>query len=120
MSENNKDSVGNVLISDDVIAKIAATAALDVDGVAGIIAKPSDLRKFVNKENSSKSVSVINNETGISIDIYLKLKTGIRIQDVALTVQGVIKEAVQNMTGRVVTKVNVNFADILLKAPAKA
>ena len=120
MDENRIDSIGNVLISEDVIAKIASTAALDVSGVASVIPKPSDIKNLFKSNNSSKSVMVVTKDTGMTIDIYLKLKAGIRITDVALQVQEGIKEAVQNMTGRMINKVNVHISDIVLKTPQKA
>jgi len=120
MDDNRKDSGGTVLVSEDVIAKIASTAALEVQGVASVIPKPSNITSFMSRKNSSKSVAILTNDLGTTIDIYLKLQGGIRISEVALQVQENIKEAVQNMTGRVVNKVNVHISDIVLKPATKA
>lgn len=118
MDDNRKDGGGTVLVSEDVIAKIASTAALEVHGVAAVIPKPSNIKSILSRKN--KSVSILTNDLGTTIDIYLKLNGGIRISEVAVQVQENIKEAVQNMTGRVVNKVNVHISDIVLKPITKA
>jgi uncharacterized alkaline shock family protein YloU len=73
---------GRCIISEEVIATIASTAALEVPGVAGLASRLSDLRSLVNV-NGSKAVAVINDEHETVVDIYLNLKSGVRIPDVA-------------------------------------
>lgn len=47
--------------------------------------------------------------------MYINLRLGVRIQDVAGAVQHGVKVAVQSMTGKPVTKVNVHVAGIVLE-----
>lgn len=104
---------GRCIISEEVIATIASTAALEVPGVAGLASRLSDLRSLVNT-NGFKAVSVLNNEHETVVDIYLNLKSGVRIPEVASEVQRNIKSEVQSMTGRPVTKINVHIVGIVL------
>ena len=46
------------------------------------------------------------------IDVYIKIESGAKITEVAGNIQQSVKEAVQNMTGCVVSRVNVHIADI--------
>lgn len=111
---------GRCIISEEVIATIASTAALEVEGVAGLATRVPELRNLMGSA-ASKAVAVINNENETVVDIYLNLKEGMRIPDVAGEVQREIKSAVQSMTGKPVTKINVHVAGIVLdgkKAPA--
>lgn len=111
---------GRCIISEEVIATIASTAALEVEGVAGLATRVPELRNLMGSA-ASKAVAVINNENETVVDIYLNLKEGVRIPDVAGEVQREIKSAVQSMTGKPVTKINVHVAGIVLeskKAPA--
>ncbi len=111
---------GRCIISEEVIATIASTAALEVEGVAGLATRIPELRNLMGSA-ASKAVAVINNENETVVDIYLNLKEGVRIPDVAGEVQREIKSAVQSMTGKPVTKINVHVAGIVLdskKAPA--
>ena len=52
--------------------------------------------------------------------MYINLKEGVRIPDVAGEVQRVVKSEVQSMTGRPVTKVNVHVAGIVLEDKKEA
>ena len=105
---------GRCIISEEVIATIASTAAVTVPGVAGMAPRVKDLRGLVSS-TALRSVSVVNNETEIIVDVYINLEAGVRIPDVAGQVQRVVKEEVQSMTSRPVTKVNVHVVGIVLE-----
>lgn len=108
-----KPSEGSCIISEDVIATIASTAALEVQGVASMAQRPTDIRGLISSA-AAKSVKVLNNENETSIDVYVNLRLGVRIQDVAGEVQHGVKVAVQSRTGASpVTKVNVHVAGIV-------
>lgn len=106
-------SEGCCIISEEVIAKIAETAAKEVAGVAGMATRLTDIRGLVSSQGS-KSVGVVNNENETIVDLYIQLKAGVRIPDVAGQVQRQVKNAVQSMTGNPVTKVNVHIAGMVL------
>ena len=104
----------NCIISEDVIATIASTAALEVPGVASMAKCTPELRNIVNTV-APKSVTVINNESETVLDVYVNLKIGVRIPDVAGEVQRQVKSAVQSMTGKPVTKINVHVMGLVLE-----
>ncbi len=103
-----KTAEGTCIISGDVIASIAATAASEIPGVAGLANRPADLRGIVTNTPANKSVRVLNNENETVLDVYVDLLEGVKIQEVASKVQQSVKVAVQSMTGRPVTRVNVH------------
>lgn len=109
-----RPSEGSCIISEDVIATIASTAALEVPGVAGWAARPADIHGIMSTNAATKSVKVLNNENETIVDVYINLRLGTRIPDVAGDVQHGVKVAVQSMTGKPVTKVNVHVAGIVL------
>ncbi len=106
-------SEGCCIISEEVIAKIAATAAVEVPGVASMANRLTDIRGLVNTQQGNKNVGVINNEHETVVDLYINLCEGVRIPDVAGEVQRQVKSAVQSMTGKPVTKVNVHIAGLV-------
>ncbi len=110
---------GRCIISEEVIATIASTAAVEVLGVAGMAPRTKDLRGLVGN-SATKYVAVVNNESETIVDLYINLKAGVRIPDVAGEVQRVVKDEVQSMTGRPVTKVNVHIAGIVLEEKKEA
>ena len=106
---------GRCIISEEVIATIAATAAVEVPGVASMATRAIDIRGLVNS-SGTKSVTVVNNESETIVDVYVNLKAGFRIPEVAGQVQRQVKSSVQSMTGKPVTKVNVHIAGMELEA----
>ncbi len=104
---------GGLIISEDVIATIAINAAKDVEGVAGLGNRPADLYTTfkVNTENI-KHVKVTMSDYDIKLHMYLTLENSAKIQTVTTNVQNAVKTAVQNMTGRVVTRVDVTISGI--------
>jgi len=62
-----------------------------------------------------KSVKVWSGENDIKLQIYIIIKENRKIPAVASEVQRSVKSAVQSMTSRVVTKVNVSIAGIDFK-----
>ncbi len=104
-----KKAEGSCIISEDVIASIACTAAGEVPGVAGMANRTGDLRGIIASSAASRSVRVENGENGTVLDVYVKLRQGAHIQDTAVKVQQGVKVAVQSMTGRPVTRVNVHI-----------
>lgn len=103
-----KPAEGSCIISEDVIASIACTAASEVVGVAGMAKRPTDLRGIVTSNAVPKSVKVTNNELETILDVYVILKQGAKIQETAAQIQQSVKSAVQSMTGKPVTRINVH------------
>ena len=114
-----KTSEGCCIISEEVIATIACTAAAEVPGVAGMATRLTDIRGLVTAPGN-KSVGVINNEHETVVNVYINLYEGVRIPDVASAVQRKVKSEVQSMTGKPVTRVNVHVAGIVLEAEKEA
>lgn len=107
MEETNiRRSEGSCIISEDVIATIASTAALEIPGVASMAQRP-DLRARLGTA-AVKAVKVLNTETETVLDVYINLKAGAKIQSVCGDVQSSVKVAVQSMTGKEVGRVNVH------------
>ncbi len=112
MADNN--FTGGLVISEDVIATIAINAAKDVDGVAGLGIRPTDLYTTFKVNNGNiKHVKVTLSDYDIKLHMYLILTSSAKIQDVSVAVQSAVKAAVQSMTGRVVTRVDVTISGIV-------
>lgn len=112
--EMNKNNAGSVVISEEVISKIAKVAATDVEGVAGIVPRTLDIKSMLRSKKVTQGVHVLVKDNQFTIDIFLKIKVGYKVAEVAQKVQQSIKEAVQNMTGTLVYKVNVHISEVEL------
>ena len=114
MEVTSSNEKGNLVISEDVISSIAVNAAKDVEGVSSFSNRPVDVFSTI-KNGSLKVMSPVRvNQSGedISVSIYLNIEPNKKIKEVAQNVQQNVKEAIQNMTGRLVSKVNVVIAGI--------
>lgn len=105
---------GKVLISEEVIATIAAQAIGEVDGVNAIGGKPgADLAELIAKKNWGKGIKIaISQEETISIDCNIIVTYGNSVVTVATAVQDAITNAISSMTGVTVASVNVNVCGI--------
>lgn len=111
MAENNY--TGGLVISEDVIATIAINAAKDVDGVADMGLRPKDVyTSFKVNADNVKHVKVEISDYDIKLHMYVILSAAAKIQDTCTAVQKAVKAAVQSMTGRVVTRVDVTVSGI--------
>ena len=114
MEITTNSTMGELVISEEVISSIAINAAKDVDGVSSFHSGPVDVVSTI-KQGSLKVLSpvrIIQNNDEFSISIYINVAPGKKFQAVATEVQLAVKESVQNMTGKLVNKVNVIVAGI--------
>ncbi|CEH32175.1 alkaline-shock protein [Aneurinibacillus migulanus] len=107
--------LGKIEIAPEVIEVIAHMAGSEVPGVAGL--SSGVVGDFVERlgRKSSRGVRVDIKEREATIDLYIIVEFGQQIPDVAYKVQENVRESIQNMTGLVVTQVNVHIVDVLLK-----
>ncbi len=112
MSNINKSrNSGSLVISEDVIASIAVNASKDVEGVSGFAQRPINLQNFYKlADSASKYVDVIMSDIDIKVHIYVKVSQDAKIQPLAEKIQQNIKTAVQNMTGMMVSQVDVTIS----------
>lgn len=108
MEKTEKTMNTTLRVSQDVIASIAKRAALDVDGVEGIDCKKKDLKSvFVKNENDSRGITIKLGVDVVEISMSVVLKHGAKAVATAESVQNAVKAQVQEMTGVVVSRVNV-------------
>jgi len=106
MSEN----LGKVKIADEVLVNIASTAVLEAEGVAGM-SNQMDFTDILRGKSKGISLNVTEEEVQISISIVVK--SGVKIQDVALDVQQRVKGAIETMTGFIVGEVNIQVVGLV-------
>ena len=114
MSENKEyvtqlEGQGNVHISEDAICTVAAMAAIEIEGVAGLSGLGSDISA---KKNLSKGVRLRTTEDELTIDLSLLVKFGSNIQAVARAVQEAVVNSVESVVGLTVAAVNVHVAGV--------
>jgi len=118
ITTSEKDGfLGKVSIADEVIATIAGTAAMEIEGAAFMSAgNLSDI--LGSKKNFSKGVKLEVNEDGVLVDLNLFIKSGYKIPEISSKVQERVKTAIETMTGLSVLEVNVNIAGLSVDKPS--
>lgn len=106
----NTRSEQNVVLSEEVIAKMVSVAATEIDGVCEPVPNPDIKKMFSSK--ARRTVDIHMSQDSMVIDLYVKLKSGVNIVTLCEKVQENVKKSIQNMTGRAVSKVNIYVADI--------
>lgn len=114
MEISNHNSKGGLVISEEAISSIVTNAAGDVDGVVGFSNRPADVVSTIKKGSLKvmSPVRIIQEGDDLEISVYINIAIGKKIQPVAEDVQKVVKDSVQNMTGKLVSKVNVIIASV--------
>lgn len=93
MSENKEyvsrsDELGNIHISEEVLAGIAAAAALEVEGVSGLAANlGSDIAELLGKKTLAKGVHVQMEDEKVTVDLSILMSYGNTIPEVGKAVQ---------------------------------
>ena len=107
------DEMGNIHISEEVLAVIAAAAAQEVDGVSSLAGGLSgDLAELVAGKKLSRGIDIRVNEESVTIRVAVLVKYGYVIPEVGRAVQDAVMSAVENTTGLTVESVNVHVAGV--------
>ena len=124
MSENKEyvsraDELGNIHISEEVLAAITAAAAMEVEGVSSLSANLGrDIADLLGKKSLSKGVRVKMEDNRVEVELSVLMASGHTIPEIGKAVQENVKSAIESMTGLDVAAINVNVAGVTF--PPKA
>jgi uncharacterized alkaline shock family protein YloU len=109
---------GSVRVANEVIASIAALAAREVDGVAGLDeANARHFGDWIKRETAHRGVRVVlDAEHQIHLEVFLTVRSNAVLRDVAQKVQDSVIEVVQQMLGLEVAEVDVFVSSITFAA----
>ncbi len=106
-------AIGSIRIANEVVSTIAGLAAIEIEGVAGMSGGiAGGIAEMLGKKSFTKGVKVEVGEKETAIDLYLIVKYGVRVPDVAIAVQENVKKAIENMTGLSVIEVNIHVQGV--------
>lgn len=110
----NVEIASNLTISEDVIGIIAGLAAAEVQGVSGMTLGFVDgiNQMLGNNKKYTKGVKIELDGNDVTIDLFVIVKYGVRIPDVAFSIQNSVKASVESMTGLNVKAVNINVQGV--------
>ena len=105
------EEMGNIQIAEEVIANLATATALEVDGVGGLL--NSNVTDLVGgKKLTAKGVRVEMVGEELVVNLFLMIRYGCEIADVAGKVQQSVFNTLEGSTGIKVSTVNVHVGGI--------
>ena len=119
MAELNKtfqiksDEIGDIRVSEEVVAIIAGIAATEVEGVSSMAGNiTNEIVSKLGMKNLSKGIFVEVIDEEIKVDVALNIAYGYAIPEISAKVQEKVKSSVENMTGLTVAVVNIRIAGV--------
>ena len=110
-------NIGEVHISDEVVAIIAGLAATEIEGVQSMAGNiTNELVSKLGMKNLSKGVKVTISDDSVEVSLALNIKYGYEIPAVSKKVQDKVKSAIETMTGLTVTAVNIKIVSSNIEA----
>ena len=105
---SHESELGSVSISEEVLTIIAATAAVDVEGVSSLgSGLSSEGTATANRKALTKGVRLEVEDERVSVDLTILVRYGYVVTDVAKAVQEAVFTAVESTSGLEVSQVNV-------------
>ncbi len=107
--------LGEVVISEELIATLAGVAAIECYGLLGMStrAKLKDgIAELLGRDNLSRGVEVTQVDNQLKVDLYIIVSYGIKIPEVAINVQEKVKYTIESLTGLNVSQVNIHVQGV--------
>lgn len=109
----DQENMGVIQIADDVVAIIAGLAATEVEGVSAMSGNiTNELMSKVGVKNLTKGVKVEVEAGKVAVDLAVMMEYGYNIPATSQIVQNKVKSAIENMTGLIVSDVNIRIAGV--------
>ena len=112
-SNFERQSVNDTMITDDALAVIAGIAASEVPGVAGMSSgMAGGIAEAFGRVNLSKGVKVFTRENTTTVDLYVIVRYGYRIPDLAFDIQEHVKHQIEEQAGIVVDNIHIHVQGV--------
>ncbi len=98
-----------------IVSRTAARTVLKIPGVAGLCDSfAGNLTKmFSVKDSGDTGIKVSTSDEGLIIDIFVIIKFGIKIPQIAWEIQNAVKSSVSDISGSRVKAVNVHVQAVI-------
>ncbi len=107
MAVKKLNDLGEIIIQNDVIAKISGMAATSCYGVVGMLDSKGGLYNLFMGNSISKGVNISTEDECLVIDLHIMVEYGVNISVISESIIKNVKYSVENLTGCKVGAVNV-------------
>lgn len=114
MNIDQEEKLGSVRISEDVFVMSVMNATLSTPGVSRLSGGLTDTitKNFLGKEPLKKGIKFSKEDEEIVIDIYVLVKYGVKIPEVAWNIQKNVKKEFSNITEIKVKAINIHVQGV--------
>ncbi len=109
---------GDIHISEDVLTMIAGAAALEVEGIAGLMGNNFG-DQLLGKKNFNRGVGILREDEALIINISIVIKYGFAVPELARKVQEAIVASVEATSGLTVKAVNIRVGSVVFEKGGK-
>lgn len=107
----NREGVGSIEVSDEVIRSIINVCSSEVPGIAGVSEETfmNGAFKMLRSTEFPKGIRITDDEAkGKKVDVSVQIEFGVAIPGVACEFQKKVKNQVERIAGISVTEVNIH------------
>jgi len=102
----------NIKISKDVLLSIAAKAISSIEGVE-LSNTGGGIADIINRKNISKGIKVEIKDSDVTIDLFISVKYGYKVNEVGYDIQNKVKDSIEQMTDLNVKEINVHIENLI-------
>jgi uncharacterized alkaline shock family protein YloU len=108
-------ALGTTRVANEVVAQIAALAALDTKGVHAMYKpSPATIERLLKRTSAHKGVKVIvRDDDTLRLDLYIAIAAGTNIPQTGAAVQQAVSDAVEKMLGIHLGEVNILVSEVV-------
>lgn len=107
--------LGKVMITDNCIAVLAGSAALECYGLVGMASRKQlkdGIAELLGRDNLSRGVEVRHEDERLHIDLHIIVSYGTKISEVAHNIQTKVKYVLNDVIGLEVDQVHIFVQDV--------
>ncbi|GGG82734.1 MULTISPECIES: Asp23/Gls24 family envelope stress response protein [Paenibacillus] len=107
--------LGQISVTDNTIAVIAGSAAMDCYGLVGMASRKQlkdGIAELLGRENMSRGVEVRRDNDSLQIDLHIIVSYGTKISEVAHNIQTKVKYVLNEVIGLQVDQVHIFVQDV--------
>jgi uncharacterized alkaline shock family protein YloU len=110
---NGRASLGTTRVANEVVASIAAFAALQVPGIHAMYQPGArQLERIVRRSHAHRGVSVELRDEALHLNLYVVMQSGGNVPVVGAEVQRRVADAIDRMLALRVEEVNVFVSEV--------
>lgn len=118
--KDDDPSQGTTTIAPDVLLTIAQLTTLNVDGVSRMGHVQTPVNQLLKRTQKREGVSIEVVDDCVNVEIYVILNNDVNVRDVSHNIQHEVAEAISEMVGMTVGRVNIHIEDIDYPMEAEA